>query len=70
MKPLFPLHTETVFPVPPVCTALWTAEDWNKTARTCTERLEIQTSWGIARAIGRDESGAIVYNLRLALPSN
>jgi hypothetical protein len=70
MKPLFPLRTETVYPVPPVCTALWTDEDWQKTARTRTEPLEIKTSWGIARAIGRDESEAIVYNLRLALPAS
>jgi hypothetical protein len=70
MNPLFPLLVETVFPVPPVCTALWTEEDWNETARTITEPLEIATGWGIARAIGRDESGAIVYSLRLALPSS
>jgi hypothetical protein len=49
---------------------VWTEEDWNETARTITEPLEIATGWGIARAIGRDESGDIVYNLRLALPSS
>lgn len=60
--PLYPLRSTVVYPVPPVCTAYWTEEDWSKIARTVTEPEIIEALGKTWRAVGRNSAGVILYS--------
>lgn len=60
--PLYPLRSTKVYPVPPVCSAAWTAEDWERTASVVTEPESIEALGKTWRAVGRNSDGAILYS--------
>lgn len=56
------LKTTTHYPVPPVCSAFWTPEDWTKTQIRTIEPLVIWTCGHLWAAIGeRNADGAMLY---------
>jgi hypothetical protein len=60
--PLVFVRKTVSYPVPPVCSAFWTAEDWAKTARTTTEPLVLDALGFVWTATGeRDASGKLLY---------
>ena len=61
-QPLYPLRVTKCYPVPPVCHAFWTEEDWEKTAFYVTEPSEMTGSFmGRWVAVGRNKKGEILY---------
>lgn len=70
-QPIYPLRTSKHYPVPPVCTAAWTEEDWERTAVHVTESETIETvvadPWNgteirrLHRAVGRNAAGELLY---------
>lgn len=62
-QPVYPLRRTKCYPVPPVCTAFWTPEDWERTAYYVTEQDVLDTpNMGRWIAIGRDADGTLVYS--------
>jgi hypothetical protein len=60
--PLVLVRKSIVYPVPPVCSAYWTAEDWAKQARTVVEPLAIDTIGYHWTATGeRNTAGKLLY---------
>lgn len=61
-QPIHPLRSTKCYPVPPVCHAFWTEEDWERTAFFVTEpevlESEIMGRW---IACGRTQSGQLLY---------
>jgi len=53
------------FPVPPVCTAQWDQDAWEKwiAAYGVPEPLVIKTAIGDRHAVGRNAQGELVYRL-------
>jgi hypothetical protein len=61
-QPVYPLRRTKCYPVPPVCTALWTADDWERTAYYVTEKDVLEyPNMGRWVAIGRDRDGNLLY---------
>lgn len=63
-QPVHPLRRTKCYPVPPVCTVLWTEEDWDRTAFYVSEQEVIETAWGPADAVGRGFDGVLLYTIR------
>lgn len=62
MQPVHPLRTTKLYPVPPVCHALWTEEDWERTAVIVTEQEVLDVPlMGRWRACARDTQGNLLY---------
>jgi len=65
LGPIEPLRWR--YPVPPVCTAQWTEDDWQRWAEAegSREPLTIKTAFGVRRAVGRNAKGDLVYRLNV-----
>lgn len=61
-QPVYPLRRTKCYPVPPVCHAAWTAEDWERTAYYVTEKDVLEyPNMGRWVAVGRDHDGNLLY---------
>lgn len=61
-KPRSELRTFRVYPVPTVCSALWTDEDFERVAETRSEPCEIVAIGYVWRSQGeRDAGGQLLY---------
>lgn len=61
-SPLVFVRKTVSYPVPPVCTAFWTAADWERTKVVTVETLVIDAIgfWWVATG-ERDSTGALLY---------
>jgi hypothetical protein len=60
--PLIYVRVTTVYPVPPVCSAVWTAVDWAKQAKRIVEPLVLNSLGTTWIATGeRDTRGHLLY---------
>lgn len=61
VSPLVYLRTTTVYPVPPVCSAFWTVDDWRRTAQTVVEPLVLHALGEVWVATGERVDGRLLY---------
>ena len=58
---VYPLRVMKHYPVPPVCWAKWTDEDWERMAKHTQEVDILQVNNIVWKAVGRDMQGVLLY---------
>jgi hypothetical protein len=63
-NPLVFVRSTIVYPVPPVCHALWTVDNWSRVARRTVEPLVLDSIGYTWTATGeRNEQGQLLYRI-------